>query len=448
MSGPILQSNFNINALKVTFNGSNASVNVLPKDLTGLQYSEGLLHKFININIEIIDSTNGLCDALYGMEKWEISFTDTINGITYDFTEGSDNGPLYCYKISNKTINDNVKKFTLQLCRYDAVLDMQRRVCKKYTNVRANELLTDIIKNELGSAKTLIGIDTKQNSANGLNFIPPNSRPLDILIWAKNKYFTEPKNGSFSSAGYFFYETYNGYHFDPIDTVADTSTNVLRAKFNVGTGTSGTDELFKLQSVQFKSNIDMIRNFDEGIYSGRIEFFDINSGEMITRHYSLKDYYPNWNKVSGVKKEDGLNVLSSIALQDDLKKISEDTEAIEYEFGSRAMFIGFNKGLFSYADQDVEGSDEEDTAKFINTVSQSVSRVGLFTNQVLTATSNYGKLGINAGNHVEVSFVDSKGSIDKAHSGRYVVFSIQHVYIESDRKFKTNYTLVRDSFGI
>lgn len=443
MTEPITQGNFSIDTLRVTFNGSNARVNVLPRDLQGLQYSEGLLHQFINVNISILDSTNGLSDVLFGMEKWEIKFTDTFNNVTYDFTDGSENGPLYCYKISNKAINDNTKTFTLQLCRYDAILNMQKRVCKKYTNIRSNELLTDIIKNELKSDKKLLGF-AGDNSTNGLSFIPPNSRPLEILIWAKNKYYTNPKNGSFSSAGYFFYENYRGYHYEPIDTIADNDRNPLKGRYNVTTTTGGTDEIFTLQSVEFKSNIDMISNFNNGVYSGKIEFFDINSGRMTTRHYSLKDYYPNWNKVT---EEGGLNVLNSLPLQDDLKpNISEDKEAIEYDYGSRTMFVAFNKGLFSYNDPD--GNVQEDSAGFINAVSQSVSRSGLFTNQVLQATSIYGNMGINAGNHIEVNFFDSQGNVDKGHSGRYVVFSIQHVYIESDRKFKTNYTLVRDSFGI
>ena len=100
MTEPITQGNFSIDTLRVTFNGSNARVNVLPRDLQGLQYSEGLLHKFINVNISILDSTNGLSDVLFGMEKWEIKFTDTFNNVTYDFTDGSENGPLYCYKIN------------------------------------------------------------------------------------------------------------------------------------------------------------------------------------------------------------------------------------------------------------------------------------------------------------------------------------------------------------
>jgi len=436
---PVVGSNFNIDQVVVTFNGSNKSLAISPDDVVALEYQEGILDMFVKVSITLIDSTSNLLDNLFGMERWDIVFTDTFNNVTYEFTSRSDNGPLFCYDIHNKSINDTVKTVTLELCRETAIISMQKRVCKKYSNHTSDMLVADIIQKELGDRKK--GIKSTQ-SYNKLNFIPPNARPLDILVWAKNKYYVKPSGGKFVSAGYFFFETYNNYIFEPIDNIADNKNQIV-SSYSVGTTPGGFEETKRFQRVEFATNIDMMRNFDQGIYSGKIEFFDIVAGKMITKHYSLKDYYPKWNKVT---KEGQLNVLESLPLQRDLTpNVSDDQQAVEFDYGSRTMFIGINNELFRYA----EGENNiEDANGFINSVAQSVARTGMFTNQQLTTTATFGNMGINAGDHIEVNFFDSQGGIDKGHSGRYVVFALKHVYIEQERKFKTHFTLVRDSFGI
>ena len=280
---PVVGSNFNIDQVVVTFNGSNKSLAISPDDVVALEYQEGILDMFVKVSITLIDSTSNLLDNLFGMERWDIVFTDTFNNVTYEFTSRSDNGPLFCYDIHNKSINDTVKTVTLELCRETAIISMQKRVCKKYSNHTSDMLVADIIQKELGDTKK--GIISTQ-SYNKLNFIPPNARPLEILVWAKNKYYTKPSGGKFVSAGYFFFETYNNYIFEPIDNIADNKNQIV-SSYSVGTTPGGFEETKRFQRVEFATNIDMMRNFDKGIYSGKIAFFDIVAGKMITKHYSL-----------------------------------------------------------------------------------------------------------------------------------------------------------------
>ena len=129
-----------------------------------------------------MDTTSKFSNALVGMEMFEVIFTDTQNGVRYEFTTSSKNGPLYAYNVHSKQIIDTGKSLTVELCRQDAILSMQKRVCKKYENQTADQLVGDIIVNELGQTKK--GVFT-QKSINKISFIPPNSRPLDVLIWAK-----------------------------------------------------------------------------------------------------------------------------------------------------------------------------------------------------------------------------------------------------------------------
>ena len=61
------------------------------------------------------------------MEKFELEFSDTLREITYEFTEGSDNGPLYAYVVHNKKVVDNIKTVVVELCRKK----MQSFLCKR-----------------------------------------------------------------------------------------------------------------------------------------------------------------------------------------------------------------------------------------------------------------------------------------------------------------------------
>ena len=154
---------------------------------------------------------------------------------------------------------------------------MQKRVCKKYKEIDAETLVGDIIKNELKSTKPIVATP----SSNKITFIPPNSRPLDVLVWIRNKYFGDPKRGKYTSAGYLFYENYNQYHFRSIDDIAGVSGS--SAEYTVATTPGGVQEIQTLQQVEFTKSIDMISNFDRGFYSGQIEFFDINNCTVTTK---------------------------------------------------------------------------------------------------------------------------------------------------------------------
>lgn len=444
MTEPFINTNFAIGSLTVTLN-TGGSIAVSPQQIGQLEYREGLLAKFISVTLVIGDTTSGLTDLLQGMEKFELEFSDTLREITYEFTEGSDNGPLYAYVVHNKKVVDNIKTVVVELCRKDAIVSMQKRVCKKYKEIDAETLVGDIIKNELKSTKPIAATP----SSNKITFIPPNSRPLDVLVWIRNKYFGDPKRGKYTSAGYLFYENYNQYHFRSIDDIAGVSGS--SAEYTVATTPGGVQEIQTLQQVEFTKSIDMISNFDRGFYSGQIEFFDINNCTVTTKQYSLSEYYPTWTKISG---NDELTTINAPALKKDLNtnvdittnNLGDNQPAVELPYGTRNMFVTYSSDLFAFSDG--EENVVDDPGGFVNSVSQSVSRLGLFYNQVLTATATVGNMGINVGNAVVVNFVSSEGEVDQSYSGRYIVSDLIHLYKKGEEKYKTYFTLVRDSFGI
>lgn len=431
MAGPLLQENFRLESVAVKRadpnNPNNKILTYLDKSsVIQFEYREGLVDKFLKVTLQIADSNNSLSDQLVGMEEFQLVFNDLAHNVKYEFTEDSTNGPLYVFQIHDKIIADTTKILVLELCRVDAIKAMQERVCKKYTSVKAVKLVDDILKKVLGTKKQC----NVTESSNGLTFIPPQSRPYDVLVWCRNKYIgtdqkTVASGGEYTSAGYFFWETYSSYNFKSVDSIAGQTTE--KQIYTTGSGVGGEDEYYKIRDPSFPKTVDMMTDFNRGFYSGKIEFFDTVSCEIIEKDYTLKDNFPKWTKVG---KNSTLPSLYSDVLN---------------QKPTRTLALSYNDDLFLEPGSEVNTNSK---MLFKETVTQSVQRMGVFTSQIMQGRV-YGNMGLNAGDIVSVEFLDADGRVDRNYSGRYVIFDLLHIYSSgSEVKLKTDLTLVRDSFGV
>lgn len=432
MSAPLLLKNFRILGVSITFAEVDDPQNknrvfIDKSSILQFEYREGLLNQFISVTLQIGDTTNQLSDVLVGMEKVELIVQDNLTNVKYEFTEESMNGPLYVYQIHDKQVIDTGKVVVLELCRKDALESAQQRVCKKYNAVPASDLVQDILGNFLKTKKQYL--DNVSSSLNKLTFVPPMSRPYDILVWCRNKYISKDQKttaagGKYVSAGYLFWETYKGYYFKSIDSIAGQPESDFT--YTSGTGLSGTDEVFRLNSPEFPKAVNMMADFDRGFFSGTVDFFDTVNCEVISEPYTLKENYPKWKKVA---ENNELPQLYSDVLDDR---------------PTRTMAVSYNDDLF------LEPGSEKNTESkmlFKETISQSIQRMGVFSNTVLTANV-YGNMAINAGDVINIEFSNANGKVDKTYSGRYVIFDLTHLFSKIEDKLTTRLTLVRDSFGV
>ena len=432
MAAPLLLKNFRILGVQITFadpeNPSSKKTTLIDKSsVLQFEYREGLLNQFVSVTLQIADTTSQLTDVLVGMEEVELVVQDYATNVKYEFREGTPNGSLYVYQIHDKQVIDTGKVLVLELCRKDALESAQQRICKKYNAIPASDLVQDILGNVLKTTKQYL--DNVSSSLNKLTFIPPMSRPYDILVWCRNKYIskdqkTTASGGSYASAGYLFWETYKGYYFKSIDSIA--GQQATQFTYTTGTGLSGSDEVYRLNSPQFPKAVNMMMDFDRGFFSGAVDYFDTVNCEVVSQPYTLKENYEKWTKVG---ENSSLPQLYSDVLDDR---------------PTRTMALSYNDDLF------LEPGSEQNTESkmlFKETVSQSIQRMGVFSNTILTA-SVYGNMAINAGDIINVEFSSADGKVDKTYSGRYVIFDLTHLFSKSEDKLSTRLTLVRDSFGV
>ena len=88
-------------------------------------------------------------------------------------------------------------------------------------NGKISDTVNNIFKDNLKTDK-----DYKDNieiTENNFNFIPNNKKPMYLLDWLSKKSVPEGKRGK--SAGFFFWETYEGFHYKSIDSLLDKEKN-------------------------------------------------------------------------------------------------------------------------------------------------------------------------------------------------------------------------------
>jgi len=426
MTSPLLINNFEIKKLDITLNNGRR-LSVDNKSVMSLEYSEGMLQKYITVTLKLADTTNGLSSALVGMEKVELVFEDLINKIKYEFTDSSGNGPLLIYEVHDRKYNDTTKTFVVELAKEEVITNAVTRIGRKLSAKPAEQLLNEMlseIKVKKPSGPNI------SNSLNRITFIPPQAKPYEILVWARNKYIGKDQKdsksgGSYSSAGYFFFEDYYKYNFASIDSFSSKRKEKFR--FTSGEGLKGTDELKRLVSPKHLTNFNLLRNFDKGFFSGEIFFFDLVNMNYEIGKYNLADNYSKWKKLGE---------------QDDLPQLYKNR--LSAMDPTRTLAISYNDDLFLES-----GEDKTDKKMFFKeTVVQSIQRFGIFTSQVFSDTVA-GNLSLNAGDMVIVDFHNSTGDVDPTLSGRYIILGITHIFnrFMPENPFRSNITFVRDSFG-
>ena len=266
ISDPLQTDSFEIESCFIhPHEGKTEKVAIDVNAIKQFEYSEGLMQKYVTVTLQIEDSTASLFESIFGMEEIELVIFDKFSDKRLEFTRESANGSLFIYEVHSKDVTDTVKTFVLELCREDALNNAVTRIGKKYTSISAMELVKDVIEKELKSKKP-IALENISDSYNKITFIPPNSKPYEVLVWTRNKFISVDQkstktNGANCSAGYFFWEGYDTYNFQSFDSLAQQKGQA--AAYSTGDGSGGMDEAFRLQGVQFPKTLNIIENFDQ-----------------------------------------------------------------------------------------------------------------------------------------------------------------------------------------
>ena len=399
-----------------------------------LMYYESILQDTIRVTYTFADTGNTIDNKtaleglpIVGQEKVTVKFKDN--------NESELNLTMYVNKVTPLSDDTTKSMIQLELVSKEFILNEKIRL-----NERFDGKISDHIKKILTAPNYLATkkkVDIEETS-NNYNFMGNNRKPYYAMNWLSKKSVPNFEKAKGNTAGYFFFETSEGFKFKSIDTLSsqEKKKSII---FNQTPDSRGDDipSGYDVKALEYSKDnrVDVQEKLKMGAYSTRTILFD-----PFTCYYEV--VVPNAKEI---EKKKGI------------KKSGKELPSLNPEFNrtetnkdfSRTTYYLLDKGTLPSGDnaqQQVEKSKTENF-EYKNILNQSIMRY----NQLFSIKSTItipGDFSLHAG---DVVFCDAKQlstedeEINKEYGGLYIIADLCH-YI-SPKETYTKLNLVRDSFG-
>ncbi len=412
-----------------------------PLDVTNsvsqIDYFENILEPSVTMKIDLFNVYSIFNELpIRGGERVSLKFL-TASGVL-DFTGVRS---LYVYKVSDIDASKQRELLTLHLVSPEYFGNETSQCSRKYAKKNIKEHVEDILKNTLKTKKRC----DVEKTQNPYTFIGNNRKPFHVINWLGPKSVsavpgtkgTSGGDGSRSgeakgTAGFLFYENFDGYNFKSIDSlVSDTRVGLQSADKKDPTVyfytqvIETTQELnnFKIIKYNFEKNIDVRKSLRTGMYSNYTFFYDIITNRFSLYKYDLKEE---------IKKSPQLGKQEEIVVSD--------------MYGgkpSRTLVRVSDHGTLEVGTGDApSGRDNADMAK-------SYSRYNLLFTQSLNILVPL-NTSLRVGDIVKCRFPRLKQGksveVDREMSGHYLIRELRH-HFEANKN-TTSLKLMRDSYGL
>lgn len=414
--------------------------------ITDLYYYESILNPFIKVDLMYVETGKTVDDGgtlktlvegmpLVGTEKVQITLSDPKD-----------------VKLKVDLYIDNVQPIQKDTTRGAGTLNLVSRESilnyKTVLNTRFDGKISDHINKILTDPKYL-GTKKKldiEETANNYNFIGNNRRPFYAILWLAKK--GVPKGGQNNSAGYFFFETSDGFKFKSIDgLLSDTDPEGGKKKYKSYVYNSTPDGRGTSIPPEYSGKI-LEHSIDTATGSAQSK---LEIGTYSTRTILFNPFNCYYEVVNP-------NVEGDIAGKDKLKKAGKELPQYNKEFikegnnkdFSRTQYMLIDCGSLPTGDTKQQiGKSKEQNFDPKGILNQSVMRYNQMFSTKTTITIS-GDFSLHAGDYIyidspELSNKDTQ-EMNKQFGGFYVVAELCH-YISLENGGWTKLTLVRDSVG-
>ena len=425
-----------------------------------LQYWESILQDSIRVSVVFTDTGNtlpkkkkifgigvggkvGVVEGLpiIGEEQVTLKIEDN-QGNALDFSLDNNN-PLFINKITSiPTLGETTNKaYELNLASKEYLDNEQgwSRVRTCFAG-QVSDHVTTILEKNLKTEKDLDIEETKKT----LDFIGNNKKPFFTLNDLAKKAVSSKIEGEGNTAGYFFWETANGFHFKSIDTLL-TGKQKLSIIYNESANPeppAGYD--VKALSLDMDNRIDVQQKKQMGAYS--------------TRSFLLDPFKGTWESVTAnALGEEGKQKVDDLYLKlagNSLPNLNSAFDKDEADTGfTRTTWNAISTGQLNYGPI----SDQLDKSKKINfdyskVFNQSIRRYNqVFASQITIVIP--GDFSLHAGDTVFMDIPESgttqnkacSDEVNKEDGGVYLITDLCH-FITAKETY-TKLVLTRDSFG-
>ena len=414
--------------------------------IKSFQYFEDIDMPSISMNLDIVDNAANIISSLpiQGYEDVKIVF----GGADEELLTLN----LKVAKIYNRFSADRYQEYSLGLVSNELLVNESLRLGERLAG--KSEGIVSQLMERLGSAKRLIS----DPSMFKVTFLPGKKTPFSIISSMKER--TVPESAKTSSggssttsdllilkgsAGYYFYENYDGYHFRSIDSLNSVKTNPpVDTFFQENDQVNPQNAPRKILDIDFQQEIDILSKLRMGTYSNVICFYNYSTGAYEEYTYNLGDRFDD---------------MEHLGSQSGLAK----GQATLAENPSRIMSVLMDHetwfdGVEVASPEDKDGGKKNTTEfpdwqKYV--VAQSIARKQSQNNQQVFIQIPF-RTDLRVGQTVQIMIPNNIPSsereendvFDKEHSGAYLIAKLQHSADAFNAKANTYLTLVRDSYGM
>ena len=414
--------------------GTTAS---LVNGFVSLMYYESILQDSVKVDFIFADAGNSVDGKsvmeglpIVGTEDFELEFEDN-NEVKLQFSEDNKN-TLIVNKVTPRTVDTAKSIVTLNLVSEEFIRNEEGG---STINVRMDGKISDHIKMILEDyLKTEKELDIEETS-NNYNFVGNNKKPYYTMNWL-SKFGVPSKDGeSGSTAGFFFWETSEGFKFKSIDTLFAQKSK-KKFIYNGTDDGKGIPEGYdgKILEQTTDNRIDYQNKIRMGAYGTKLVVFN-----PFDCFYEVVPQTAEDTEEGTTGGGEKLPVFN--------KKFKNPSA--EQNF-TRTTFMLVDTGTLP-SGKDVEeqvDKNEEPNFEAQTVLNQGIRRYNQMFQQQMSITLG-GDFELHAGDAIYIDTPSVKAETDdemnKETGGKYIIADLCH-YVTSKETY-TKLNVVRDSFG-
>ena len=407
-----------------------------------LYYHESILQDSVRADFIFADTGNTIGGKsameglpIVGTEDFTLAFADN-NEEKLEFTEDNKN-TLIVNKVTPEQVDAAKMIVSLSLVSEEFIRNEEGG---SHINVRMDGKISDHIKEILeNKLKTEKDIEDIEETKNNYNFVGNNKKPFWTMNWLSKFGVPKEEGEQGKTAGFFFWETSEGYHFKSIDAMFAQEP---KKRFIFNSSPDGGGQVppaynGKILEMRGDNRIDYQNKIRMGAYGTKLVVFNPFN--------CLYEVVPQ----TAEESEEG-TVTAGEGLPKFNDKFKDPTDENNF---TRTTFMFVDTGTLPSGSgegkeqEQVEKSEEEnfEAQKVLN---QGIRRYNQFFAQMQTVTIA-GDFTLHAGDAIYIDSpsvqTETTDETNKETGGLYIIADLCH-YVSPSETF-TKMNLVRDSFG-
>jgi len=414
-----------------------------------LDYFESISLPTIEANLDLVDTGSNIISSLPIQGYEDIKFTIAMMG--EDDGEYEEEYEFKVFRIHSRYMAERFQKYSLGLISKEALINETQKVTTILTG-KPDGIARTLLTDNLQTSKQIF----TDPSLFKIRFLPGKKTPFSIIESMRKKSVADEsgkKSGASTStgefqkasgsAGYYFYENKDGYHFNSIDRLNSLEKNPPQEIFTQEPNhLEGASPQQKILDIDFQKEIDLLSKLRMGTFSNVICYYNFSTGAYEEYNYKLQDSFDDMEHLGS---QSGL-------AKGQAELAAEPSRIMSVLVDHETWFDGVE-----VASPEKPDGGGQNTAEFPdwqkNYIAQNISRLESQNNQQVLIKVPV-RLDLRVGQTIEIQIPNNiptedrqPDQYDPEHSGVYLIAKLNHALSPKEAKGNTYLTLVRDSYG-